>query len=83
MQDVEIRKIAIQENRIIITKDNDFLDSYLVKGSSPKVLLIQIGNIKNNDLIDLFENYFETLIYSFETKVSLVLLKRESMVIYE
>ena len=83
LQDVEIRKIAINDNRIIITKDDDFLDSYLIRGSDPKVLLIQIGNVKNNDLIDLFENHLETLIHSFETGASLLLFKRNSIVVYE
>jgi len=30
-KDNEIRKISIDQNRIVITKDSDFLDSHLIK----------------------------------------------------
>lgn len=57
LQDKEIREIAIQENRIIVTKDNDFYDGYLAKGTPPQVLL-QFGNIKNDELIAYFEQEY-------------------------
>jgi len=38
--DDEIRDISLNEGRIIITKDSDFLDSYYVKGIPEKLLLV-------------------------------------------
>ncbi len=52
--DNEIRDISVKQNRIVITKDSDFLDSFYVKGIPPKLLLVSTGNINNNDLIGLF-----------------------------
>ncbi|MCB1160994.1 MAG: DUF5615 family PIN-like protein [Leptospiraceae bacterium] len=41
--------IAKDQDRIIATKDNDFLDNFLVNGAPPKVLFIQLGNISNKE----------------------------------
>jgi len=53
--DDEIREISVKEDRIVITKDSDFLDSYYVKGIPPKLLLITTGNIKNKLLLTIFD----------------------------
>jgi len=66
LQDSEIIVIAIEENRTIISKDSDFSDHYYLKGVPPKILLLQFGNISNNDLIEYFENYFEYVVEAFQ-----------------
>lgn len=52
--DQQIRFIAVEEDRIVITKDSDFQDSYLLHKVPPKLLLLTTGNIKNRKLLDLF-----------------------------
>jgi len=37
--DKEIRKVAVEQDRIIITKDSDFLDSHLIQGIPGKLFL--------------------------------------------
>ncbi|GAB3026016.1 DUF5615 family PIN-like protein [Spirosoma pulveris] len=59
--DTVIRQIATRENRIVITKDSDFRDSYLLLGQPPRLLLVTTGNIKNRQLLDLFRNNIATL----------------------
>ena len=54
--DSEIREISVKEDRIVITKDSDFLDSYYVRAIPSKILLVSTGNIKNKVLLDLFES---------------------------
>ena len=54
--DTEIRRIAVEEKRIVITKDADFVDSFYVKAVPPKLLLISTGNISNKTLLSLFES---------------------------
>ena len=39
------------EGRIVVTKDADFLDSYLLFGKPAKLLLVKTGNIPNSDLL--------------------------------
>lgn len=65
--DKEIRIISIEQKRIIITKDSDFLDSHLIHGIPQKLLLISTGNIVNADLLLLFETHFDTIAPMFDT----------------
>jgi len=64
--DTEIRKVSIAENRIIITKDTDFLDSHIIQQIPSKLLLVTTGNIINKKLIQLFDEHFETVINLFQ-----------------
>ncbi len=54
--DNEIKDLSLAENRIVISKDSDFIDSFYVRGVPRKLLIISTGNIKNRDLFTLFEN---------------------------
>ena len=47
--DNELITRAMQEGRIVISKDADFVQSYLVTGEPP-LLLISTGNISNAEL---------------------------------
>ena len=80
--DNEIRKISIDQDRIVITKDSDFLDSHVIQGVPSKLLLITTGNIINNELVDLFDKYFETTILLFET-YNLIELNNEQIIGHE
>ncbi len=64
--DREIRKISVEQDRIVITKDSDFLDSHVIQGIPSKLLLVTTGNIVNKELISLFEKHFETTIKLFD-----------------
>ena len=59
--DREVMHIADDENRIVITKDADFVDSHLLRGKPRKLLLIATGNISNNALIDLISTNFSSI----------------------
>ena len=48
--DGEITSIAMLENRVVVTKDEDFVTGYLLHGAPPKLLLISTGNISNDAL---------------------------------
>jgi predicted nuclease of predicted toxin-antitoxin system len=79
IEDAEIRSIATSENRIINTKDKDFLNHYLVKGSPPKVLLLELGNVKNNMLLNYFRNNFSTIVEKFNAGADLVLFENDKI----
>ena len=64
--DNEIRTLAKEESRIVITKDNDFFDSYILSKSPTRLLLISTGNIINKDLFILFEKNLEVIAVYFE-----------------
>jgi predicted nuclease of predicted toxin-antitoxin system len=50
-----IIKIAEEQNRVVITKDSDFFEHYLIHGKPDKILMITTGNIVNKELIGLFQ----------------------------
>jgi predicted nuclease of predicted toxin-antitoxin system len=60
--DSSINAISIAEERIIITKDADFVDSFLTIQQPYKLLLIATGNIKNSELETLFVAYLPQII---------------------
>ncbi len=51
--DQQINDLADREQRIVITKDADFVDAHLLRGRPLKLLLISTGNISNRDLESL------------------------------
>ena len=55
--DSVISKLATEENRIIITKDTDFLESFIVKQEPEKLVLVRTGNIKNSELLSIFKRH--------------------------
>lgn len=61
-KDKDITKMATEEERIIITKDIDFLDAFFVKSEPEKLIIVKTGIIANKQLIDLFEENLEVLL---------------------
>jgi predicted nuclease of predicted toxin-antitoxin system len=73
MTDVEIQVIAVQENRIIVSKDGDFFVDFLFRGAPPRVLFLQFGNCANRTLLSQFETYIDKVQERFEQGAGLVL----------
>jgi predicted nuclease of predicted toxin-antitoxin system len=48
--DQQISDAADREQRVVVTKDADFVDSHVLQGRPAKLLLISTGNISNRDL---------------------------------
>ncbi len=65
--DKQIRDIALRDNRIVITKDSDFIDSHILNGIPEKLLVITTGNIRNKQLFSLFERNWDLVVQLFET----------------
>ena len=63
--DKEIVALATRENRIVVTKDNDFVISFLLHGTPPKLLLISTGNISNDQLSKLLASNLTALENAF------------------
>lgn len=65
--DLDIIKISLKEQRIVITKDSDFYDKFLLKCEPYKLIIISTGNIKTKELIGIFEKNIDR----FEEEISL------------
>ena len=53
-RDEELAFLAARENRILITKDSDFVISFHLHHIPPKLLLVSTGNVHNATLLHLF-----------------------------
>ncbi len=64
--DQVIIEICENENRVIITKDSDFYESKLIKNKPLKLILVNTGNINNDNLIDLFKKNLDKIVELIE-----------------
>ena len=60
--DEEVTQLATVEGRVVVTKDSDFVDSFLLRGEPAKLLFITTGNIPNSELIRLFQVHWNQLV---------------------
>ena len=65
--DDEISALALREDRIVITKDADFIDSHLIHRKPSGLLLVSTGNISNRDLMNFFKSHHEAIVSSLES----------------
>ncbi|MDZ4844693.1 MAG: DUF5615 family PIN-like protein [Chitinophagales bacterium] len=80
--DSEVIKIAETEQRIVISKDEDFLNTHLLKKSPPRLLIERTGNIENNQLLSLFERNWVKLI-DFLQKNALIEITVAEIIVHE
>ncbi|HEY9173173.1 MAG TPA: DUF5615 family PIN-like protein [Verrucomicrobiae bacterium] len=48
--DEEVCALSAKEGRVVVTKDSDFVTTFLLRGQPPKLLLISTGNISDDAL---------------------------------
>jgi predicted nuclease of predicted toxin-antitoxin system len=82
LDDKTIREISITENRIIITKDLDFAEYFIVKGAPPRIILLALGNIKNKLLVDYFTDNWLAIKQLFAENYNLLILQKDSIIAY-
>jgi predicted nuclease of predicted toxin-antitoxin system len=65
--DEQISDVADREQRVVVTKDADFVDSHLLQGRPAKLLLISTGNIANRDLEAFVVPLIPQIVREFQT----------------
>jgi len=73
---------ADEENRIVISKDSDFLDSFILYGKPVKLLLVKTGNLTNMELLRLFQENLNVIYSAFE-KYSFLELTRSEIITHK
>lgn len=63
--DAEVAAFADREARIVVTKDVDFANSHLLRGTPRRLLHVRTGNIKNTDLLGLFVQFVRPIEHAF------------------
>lgn len=64
--DSVILDIAKRDHRIVVTKDDDFVQSHLISGRPDKLLLIATGNIGNAELENLLRANLAAIVGALE-----------------
>jgi predicted nuclease of predicted toxin-antitoxin system len=59
-KDSDICKYADENNMIVVTKDADFRNSFFIKGTPKKLIKINLGNISNQMLVEIFSKRITT-----------------------
>jgi len=80
--DTEILNVAEREQRIVVTKDDDFVQSFLIAGRPGRLLLVSTGNIANDRLELIVRGHVLEIAEAFES-ASFVELGRESLTVHE
>lgn len=80
--DAEIMRIADRHGRIVVTKDDDFVQSFLLRNTPQRLLLIAVGNVSNAELGRLPSTALPGLLRAFE-HARYVELGRYSLIIHE
>lgn len=71
-----INKLSIQEKRILITKDSDFYQSFIIKKEPYKLIFVKLGNTSKNDLLKLFREMFDEIIQRIKGE-EIILINRD------
>jgi predicted nuclease of predicted toxin-antitoxin system len=80
--DEDIVELSLRQGRIVVTKDVDFVDSFLLKHRPEKLLVISTGNITNTALETLFHRHFQAIAEAFE-KHEYLELTQTSWIVHE
>lgn len=78
--DTEINTVALREGRVVVTKDADFVNSFLLLGRPGKLVLISTGNITNTELEALFLPNLPAIVSELQTN-SYVELTRTALIV--
>jgi predicted nuclease of predicted toxin-antitoxin system len=62
-----INELSIKEQYVVVTKDSDFVESFLLRGEPWKLLLVSTGNISNTRLESLFASILLRVVEGFDT----------------
>jgi predicted nuclease of predicted toxin-antitoxin system len=77
--DNRINEISEMQRRVVITKDADFVNSFLISKRPYKLLLISTGNISNQELEGLFVRNLPAIVLAL-TNFDYMELTRTSLI---
>jgi predicted nuclease of predicted toxin-antitoxin system len=70
---------SLTQHCVVVTKDSDFVETFLLRHEPWKLLLVSTGNIDNDELLRLFHLNIDQLTESFRT-FDFIELNRTSMI---
>lgn len=79
--DAGITDVADREERVVITKDSDFVSTHLLQKRPARLLLISTGNMGNAELEQIVERNLDAILAALETH-RFVEVGRENLVVH-
>ena len=64
--DAAINDLSVRERCVLVTKDEDFVDSFLLDRRPYKLLLVATGNIGNRELERVFRNNLTRIVSALD-----------------
>ncbi len=64
--DLQINSLSINENRVVISKDADFYNSYTARKEPYKLLYLTTGNISSKNLLNLFDKNLLLVVHALQ-----------------
>jgi predicted nuclease of predicted toxin-antitoxin system len=61
-----INELSFLEGYVVVTKDTDFVNSFLLHQRPSKLLLVSTGNIRNSELESLFLSNLKNIAAQFD-----------------
>lgn len=80
--DAEIARLADVDGRVVVSKDRDFRDSHLLRGTPQHLLIISIGNTGNADLLALVAKHLSSICTALG-QATLVELRPQELIIHD
>lgn len=79
--DAAINERSVRDHSVLVTKDVDFVDTFLLRRQPYKLLLVTTGNISNHELERLFEDNLGRIVLAFQ-RVDFVEIDRVSLIVH-
>lgn len=78
-KDKDICNHADLNNFVVITKDVDFRNSHIVKRTPKKLIRIILGNISNNELIEIFRKNLTDIKKKFKKEYCYIEIRKANI----
>lgn len=79
--DSKIAKFVDDNDYTLISKDADFKESYLLRNTRQKLIKVNLGNISNKELIQIFENNLSTFQTYMDSGKCMIEINKDSIII--
>jgi predicted nuclease of predicted toxin-antitoxin system len=80
ISDADVSNESMQQQRIVISKDVDFFNRFLIKKEPWKLLYLTTGNISKRDLLSLFQSNLHQILQLFQN-ADVVEMNRQNLLI--
>lgn len=81
-KDNAIANYANENGFTVMTKDEDFKNSHLLKSQPKQLLKVNLGNIATPKLIEILDQNFSQIETAFSNKKCLVEINKDSILVY-